>query len=166
MDVPRGRLRKYLSNVLKGPFVNFRVPPPTQDDVHGAEYIFEMPFSQSALLDAAPLHHARTDDWDGMLHTTPDARALTYPRLTVKGSACVEIQRNHICDGQVGDTVGSCLTSACIWGYKAGGRLSAHTMRSPPEDWRVDFRGRTFLRPYRRSESVRCAGFPARASGR
>ena len=36
-------------------------------------------------------------------------------------------------------------------------------MSSPPEDWRVSFRGRAFLPPYLRLESIRRTGFPLTA---
>ena len=73
-----------------------------------------MPCFQSTLLATVLLHHARTDDWNGMLHTFPDPRALNYPGLTFKDSACVAIQLNHMCAGEVVDTVGSSLTFVCM----------------------------------------------------
>ena len=76
-DLPRGRLRKYLNNIAKEPFVNLRDVRPAQKDILGTEYFFEGPCFQSALLATVILHQARTDDWNGLLHTSPDARSLT-----------------------------------------------------------------------------------------
>ena len=106
------------------------------------------------------LHHAHAFNWNGLLHTFPDARALAYPTLTFKVVACVAAQLNHMCAGQAGGEVGRFLAFVCLWACKAGVRLSAPTMSSPPEDWRVSFKGRDFLPPYLRLESIRRTGCP------
>ena len=105
------------------------------------------------------LHHAHTFNWDRLLQTFPDARALTYPTLTFKEVARVAAQLNHMCAGQLGGGSGCFLTFFCLWGYRAGVRLSAPAMSSPPDDWRVSFQGRDFLPPYLRMESIRRTGF-------
>ena len=141
------------------PFVNLRSLHQTHDGVLGTDCILGRPCLRSGLLSTALLHLGHMDDWNGELRTFPDARARTYPRLTFKDSACVEIHPNHINAGQVGDTVGSSITFLCLWAYKAGVRLSAPTMSPPPEEWRANFRGRTFFAPDLRSVSVRRAVF-------
>ena len=104
-DVPKGRLRKYLKSILVEPRVYLGVSPPTQADILGAEYTFERPCFHSVFLATVLLHHAHTFNWNGLLHTLPDARALTYPTLTLKDVACVAVQLNHMCAGKVGGGV-------------------------------------------------------------
>ena len=143
-EAPRGRLRRYLNNRLKGPFLDFLVLSQAQEDICGTGYIFEGPFSQSVILATALLHNAHTDDWDGALNTFPEARALNYQRLTFKDTACVAVQINQMCDGKAGDTVGSFPSFVFRWAFKAGVRpprtcdeLSARRMAGGPPGARL-----------------------------
>ena len=162
-DVPKGRLRKYLRKLLNESFIDVTVSPPEQLAILGAGYTFERPCFHSVLLATALLHHAYTSEWNGLLHTFPDARKLTYRELSHKDLACIAIQMNHMCAGMVDGEVGGFLTFACLWALKAGVRLSAPTMNSPPDDWRVTFHGRAFLPTHLRFESIRSIGCPLSA---
>ena len=158
--MPKGRIRKYLRTLLGEPCIYLGVSPPGLADILGTVYTFERPCFHSVSLATALLHHAHTSVWNGLLHTFPDARALTYPKLTFKDTACVAVQLNHMCAGQVGGKVGCVLAFTCLWEYKAGVRLSAPTMRSPPDGRRVTFQGVAFFTHCLRMESIRRTGFP------
>ena len=164
-DAPKRRIRKYLKNLLGEQCVYLGVSPPGKADVLCAEYTFERPCFRSVFLDTAILRHAHTFDWGGLLRTFPDARALTYPKLTFKDTACVAVQLSHMCAGQVGGEDGCFLTFVCLWAYKAGVRCSAPTMRSPPDGRRVTFQGRGIFPPCLRMGSIRRTGFPLVALG-
>ena len=162
-DVPNGRLRKYLRKLMNEATIDILVSPPTQLQILGAEYTFEQPCFQSVFLATVLLCHAHTSEWSGLLTTFPDALKLTYRKLTFKDLACVAIQLNHMCAGMVDGEVGCFLTFACLWALKAGVRLSAPTICSPPDEWAVSLSGRAFLPPHLRFDSIRSIGCPLSA---
>ena len=86
-DVHRGRLCKYLKTLMGESIVDVLVSPPEQVMILGTGYTFERPCFHSVFLATVLLHHAHTSEWNGLLHTFPDARALTYPALTFKDVA-------------------------------------------------------------------------------
>ena len=141
------------------------IPTPFHDDIFGVNFVSEEPCFRSLLLETVLLRLPRNAEWNFLLQRLPDARALTFRRLTHRDSACLAMLANHTFAGMVGGIPYSFTPFLRRVAKKAGIRVTAPLATSHPKDWCVTFADSPFIPRIERIPSFKIDPTSGQASG-
>ena len=131
--VPREPVRNFLNAPIRPPTAPLGISTPFHDDIFGVNFVSEEPFLRSLFLATVLLRLPRNAEWDFLLPRLPDARALTFRRLTHRDSACLAMLMNHTFDGMVGGIPYSFIPFLRRVAKKAGIRVTDPLANAHPK---------------------------------
>ena len=158
-------MRNFLNGPIRPPSVKLGISTPFRDDAFCVTFVSEEPCPRSLLLATVLLRLTRNADWNFLLPSLPDARALTSRRLTHRDSACLALLMNHTFAGMVEGIPYSFISFLRRVAEKAGIRVTAPLATSHPKDWCVTFADSPFIPRIERIPSFKIDPTSGQASG-